>query len=88
MAKALHIGDNVLVELPSGKLPGKIFGNAPPYQLSGEERFEVHGKGFVTITSARSITTLCASCGRAELTSPMLWDIKGHMVENCAEEAI
>lgn len=50
------VGDSVIVNLPAGKLHGKIFAVKIGYkQLTGETCYEVHGEGFVTVTSARTI---------------------------------
>lgn len=54
----IEIGMSVEVNLPDGWRLGVVKSESPPYQLSNEKRYEVHGvgkKAFVTIASARSI---------------------------------
>ena len=53
-------GDIVTVSLPSGDFVGTV--KRAVKLFDDEIKYEVHGKGFVTITSARSIRneSLCA----------------------------
>jgi hypothetical protein len=47
------IGDEVEVEMPDGFKVGRIVTVLPNYAWSGETKYSIHGRGFVTIASAR-----------------------------------
>jgi hypothetical protein len=52
-------GGAVIVDLPNRRAYGKIFAVKKGYkQLTGETCYEVHGKEFMTITSARKLSTV------------------------------
>lgn len=56
--KEIRIGLVVEVDINGAYCLGTVKQISPPYQLSNEKRYEVHGvgkKSFVTITSARSM---------------------------------
>ena len=56
MALTFKLNDSVEVLLPAGWRSGKIFKILKGYyMLTGTTGYEVHGKVFVTITSARSL---------------------------------
>lgn len=49
------IGDEVEVEMPDGFKVGRVVTVIPNYAWSGETKYSIHGRGFVTIASARVI---------------------------------
>ena len=55
MIDSYSIGDDVIVKLPDGEHRGTVKEILCRYSFSEDTRYEVHGKGFVTITSARAM---------------------------------
>ena len=51
----MNLNDTVKVKLPGGIYKGKIVAIHKNYGFSKETKYEVHGKGFVTITSKRML---------------------------------
>jgi len=51
------LGDKVEVKMPDGWRNGIVVTVVKNYAWTGEAKYSVHGKGFVTITSARSMRT-------------------------------
>lgn len=49
------IGDKVKVKMPDGFKEGLVVSVFKNYGWSGETKYSIHGKGFVTIASARVI---------------------------------
>jgi hypothetical protein len=47
------IGDEVEVEMPDGFRIGRVVTILPNYAWSGETKYSIHGREFVTIASAR-----------------------------------
>ena len=51
----INIGDKVDVLLPGGWRTGRVVEVRQNYGRAGDTRYEVHGDGFVTMTSGRSM---------------------------------
>jgi hypothetical protein len=60
------IGDEVEVDMPGGMVTGRVVTVLPNYAWSAETRYSIHGKGFVTISSARVMRKVARPNSRIE----------------------
>ena len=60
------IGDEVEVEMPDGFKVGRVVTVLPNYAWSGETKYSIHGREFVTIASARVMRKVAVPNGEAK----------------------